>query len=85
MKIVFTKRFQKAYRKLPQAVQKKTNRRLKAVALDIRHPGVKAKTMTGVGDIWEGRVNGSYRFTFTVEGNRIVMRTVGTHEIYRNP
>ena len=86
MKIEFLKDFKKGYKKLPKNIQDKAKRCIKAVSEDLRHPGVKARKMTSVkGNIWEGRVNGSYRFTFHIEGNTIVVRKIGTHQIYKNP
>lgn len=85
MKLAYLKRFLRQYAKLPPAIQKKVDRRLKLLAEDIRHPGVKAKKMTGFDDIWEGRVDEHYRFTFKIVDDTIVLRAVGTHEIYRKP
>jgi mRNA-degrading endonuclease RelE of RelBE toxin-antitoxin system len=81
----FLKPFVRDYCRLPEHIQRKTDRQLKRLKHDLRHPGVKARKMTGVGDIWEGRVNGSYRFTFQIVGEIIILRRIGTHTIYRKP
>jgi mRNA-degrading endonuclease RelE of RelBE toxin-antitoxin system len=73
------------YFKLPAEVRKKVDRRITYLAYNLRHPGVKAKKMSSVGDIWEGRVNGGYRFTFQIHDDTIVLRKVGPHDILRNP
>jgi hypothetical protein len=41
--------------------------------------------MKGVGEIWEGRVTTSYRFTFQIEGDTYILRKVGSHEILKKP
>jgi mRNA-degrading endonuclease RelE of RelBE toxin-antitoxin system len=85
MKLQRLDAFIRLYAKLPVDVRKKVDRRIGYLAQNLRHPGVKAKKMTGVGDIWEGRVNGGYRFTFQIEGDTIVLRKVGTHVVLKNP
>ena len=77
--------FVKGYQRLPKHIQRKADRQLQHLKRDLRHPGVKARKMTNMGDIWEGRVNGSYRFTFQIEGDTIILRHIGTHKIYRKP
>ncbi len=85
MTIRFLRTFVKDYHKLPDRIQQKVDRRLKHLAQDLRHPGVKARKMVGVGDIWEGRVDGRHRFTFQIEGGKLIMRRVGDHTIYKKP
>ena len=36
-------------------------------------------------DVWECRINKSYRFTFQVDNKTITLRTVGTHDILNKP
>lgn len=35
--------------------------------------------------IWEASITMSYRFTFMRDGDTIILRRVGTHDIFRNP
>lgn len=85
MRIAFTDQFKKAFDHLPAVVQKKTLRHVRLLAADLRHSGVKAKKMTSVGDVWEGRVDQSYRFTFEITGDTLVFRDVGTHDVLKHP
>jgi len=41
--------------------------------------------MQGRADIWECRVSGGYRFTFQVEGDTLVLRRVGPHDVLNTP
>lgn len=53
-----------AFYQLPKEVQEKT---IKAFALfkeNSRHPSLVIKKIKGVDDIWEGRIDRFYRFTF---------------------
>ena len=79
-------RFKKAFDALPQAIQEKA---LKAVALfkdNQRHPSLMIKKMKGVEEVWEGRIDQAYRFTFHYEkdaktGETIcVFRNVDNHD-----
>lgn len=85
MKFVRTQVFGKQYGQLPRNIQKKVDRQILHLAQDIRHPALYAKKMVGQGDVWEGRVDIHYRFTFQIEGDTVILRKVGTHEIYRKP
>jgi len=62
-----TARFAKAFCALPREIQEKA---LKVFALfqqDPRHPSLVVKKLKGSRDIWEGRIDQSYRFTFHYE------------------
>jgi mRNA-degrading endonuclease YafQ of YafQ-DinJ toxin-antitoxin module len=39
--------------------------------------------MRGVENIWEARVTLSYRITYEVSGETLVLRRIGTHDILR--
>ena len=41
--------------------------------------------MQGTARIWELRVTQGYRLTFQIEGDIYLLRTVGTHDILREP
>ena len=81
----YSSQFQKQYKRLPQAVKKKLNRQLKLLLTDYRHGSLASKKMTNQKNIWEARIDKHHRFTFTLAGEQIILRAVGTHEIYRNP
>lgn len=40
---------------------------------------------TEEGDIWAGRIDDRYRYTFQIEDDVLVMRTVGPHKSDRKP
>jgi mRNA interferase RelE/StbE len=84
MTILLLKPFPRQYRKLPKLVQKKVDRQLQLLAQDIRHPSLRARKMQNTEHIWECRVDYHYRMTFKFIDNTIILRSVGTHEIYRN-
>jgi len=84
-KLLFTKNFIREYRKLPQQIQKATDKQLGLLLSNPQHPSLNIKKMQDPRDIWEGRVTESYRVTFQIEGNTYILRKVGTHDILKNP
>ena len=85
MTIVFLKPFVKDYSKLPQAQQRKVDKQLRLLKQNVNHPGLKARKMVNQPDIYEARVDLHFRMTFKLEKNRVIMRRVGTHKIYKKP
>jgi len=80
-----TARFAKAFCALPREIQEKA---LKVFALfqqDPCHPSLVVKKLKGSRDIWEGRIDQSYRFTFHYEKNEAgrvtcVFRNTDNHD-----
>jgi mRNA-degrading endonuclease RelE of RelBE toxin-antitoxin system len=86
MKLLFTKPFIKDYKGLPEQIQKQADKQISLLLPDFRHPSLWAKKMEGAkGDIWEASVTMNYRFTFQIEGDTVVMRRIGSHDILRTP
>ncbi len=73
--------FKRSYKKLPKFVQKKTDKILTLLASDLRHPSIRAKKIKGAQDIWEGRIDKFHRFTFQINANEIILRSIGPHDI----
>ena len=85
MKLIFTKPFIKAYRDLPQQIQKAIDKQLELLLNNSQHPSLRIKKMEDPRNIWEGRVTYSYRFTFQIEGEAYILRKIGAHDILKNP
>lgn len=85
MTIRFSKPFVKQYHKLPEAIQKKVDRTIELMEENLNHPSLKVHKMVNSRDIYEGRVDIHHRVTFEIDNKTVIMRKVGTHEIYRNP
>jgi len=81
MRLTLTDPFKRSYKKLPKFVQKKADRILTLLAQDLRHPSIRAKKIQGADDIWEGRVDKFHRFTFQINNDEIVLRSIGVHDI----
>ena len=86
MKLLFAKPFIKDYHDLPEHIQKQTDKQLTLLLQNFRHPSLRIKKVEGInGKIWEGSITMNYRFTFQIEGETILMRRIGTHDMLRKP
>jgi mRNA-degrading endonuclease RelE of RelBE toxin-antitoxin system len=77
----FSKRFRKQYKTLPQEIRQAFNEKLTLFLADLLHPSIRVKKIQGTHDRWEGSVTMKYRFTIQFEGETVVFRTIGTHDI----
>lgn len=79
-----TERFKKAFRALPVSIQQKAIKALRLLAENPRHPSLQVKKIQGTENIWEGRVDQKYRFTFQFENENdqvvIVLRNIDNHD-----
>ncbi|MFQ5796536.1 MAG: type II toxin-antitoxin system YafQ family toxin [Candidatus Bipolaricaulia bacterium] len=81
MEFIYTDPFKEDYQKLPQHIKKRTQKQLRFLLQNLRHPSLRAKKMKGYEDIWEAAVTKNYRFTFAIEGNYYILRRIGTHDL----
>lgn len=84
-KLFWLPRFERGYKKLSSQFKQQVNHALLKMESDLRHPSLNVKKIKGTQNIWEARASISLRITFSMEGNEICLRTVGQHDILRNP
>ena len=77
----FSNRFKKQYKVLPREIQQAFNEKLVLFLADRRHPSLRVKKIQGVENRWEGSITMKYRFTFHLDEETVVFRTIGTHDI----
>lgn len=85
MKLYYTDRFKKQYKKLPKRVKEAVEKQLGLLMSNPEHPSLNIKIMQNQGNIWEGRITKSYRFTFHVLKDVYILRNVGKHDILKKP
>ncbi len=51
----------------------------------LTHPSLGVKKIKGTKNIWEARASRSLRITFNFEGDTIILRTVGEHDVLSHP
>ena len=86
MKIQLSEPFERDYRDLPERVQKKVDKALRLLESNPRHPSLNLEKIDSARDIWSGRVDRNYRFTFQWIPGGMRLRKVGAHQdAYRSP
>jgi len=81
--ILWTPLFRRDFQDLTPDVQVRAERAIRLLAENPRHPSLRSKKMQGVESIWEASVTLSYRITYEVSGETLVLRRIGTHDILR--
>jgi mRNA-degrading endonuclease RelE of RelBE toxin-antitoxin system len=83
--LYFTRTFERLIKRLPKRVRDEAFEKL-ALYLDApSHPSLRVKRIKGTEHIWEMSVTMNYRITFELEGDRVVLRRIGTHDVLRKP
>jgi hypothetical protein len=59
----------KSYLAAPLAIQKAFDKQTALLVQNPRHPSLRAKKIDETNDVWQGRVNRSWRFLFKIEGD----------------
>lgn len=85
LRLAWLPRFERDYRKLPDDLKARVDRALLQMERDLRYPSLQVKKMQGTADIWEARITRSCRITFNLEGDWLLLRTVGEHDVLKNP
>ena len=85
MEILYTAKFKKQYKKLPQQVKKTAKKQLGLLLSNPDHPSINIKKMQDPREIWEGRISRSCRFTFQKTEDTYVLRAIGMHDILNKP
>lgn len=80
MRFIITKRFEDAYRGLPQTLQKKADKALKFLSENPAHPSLRLKKIQGVPGIWEARVDKACRMTLEIHPDCYLLRNIGKHD-----
>ncbi|MEI6243386.1 MAG: hypothetical protein WCP39_08320 [Chlamydiota bacterium] len=79
MNLVFSPRSKKQLDKLPLVIRKKAYKQFVFLSSNPNYPSLHAKKMSG-SDIYEGRIDYHYRFTYTSNEEQILILMVGVHD-----
>ena len=82
---IYLPRFKKNYKKLSALSRERVNEALIQMEYNLKHPSLVVKKIKGTKNIWEARASRSLRITFNQEGNTIILRTVGEHDVLKHP
>ena len=90
--LFLTRTFERLFKKLPKAIQDQAFEKLALFLEDLSHPSLRVKKINNPfilrlskDAIWELSVTMNYRITFEVEGERVLLRRIGTHDVLREP
>jgi mRNA-degrading endonuclease RelE of RelBE toxin-antitoxin system len=76
----FTAVFKEDYQNLPHNMRKKMDKVFYLLEKSTRHPSLNLEKIDSVRNIWSGRVDRGYRFTFQWIPGGMRLRKVGTHQ-----
>ena len=69
MRLFYTERFRRSYADAPLRVQRQCDKQLSLLVQDLRHPSLRAKKYDEARDLWQARINSSWRIYFQIEGD----------------
>jgi mRNA interferase RelE/StbE len=84
-RFIFLPRFKRNYKKLSEISKEKVNQALIQMEQNLSHPALGVKKIKGTKNIWEARASISLRITFNLEGDTIILRTAGDHDVLKQP
>ena len=79
MNVRFTERADKDYAALSANVRKAFGKQLAFLLENPRHPSLRAKKLEGSAELWQARVNQSWRFYFKIDGDEYVVIGIVPH------
>jgi addiction module RelE/StbE family toxin len=85
MNIVYTPKFIRQYKKLPEALQEEVKEKIELFKADQNHPFLKTHKLKGeLKKYWSFSVNYQYRIIFEYDSKEtIALLKVGDHHIYQ--
>lgn len=79
MRVKRLPRFDGAYLKLPLGIQRKVDKTILLLVVNLKYPSLRVKKMQGI-DAYEARVDIHYRLTFDITDDVLELYTVGMHD-----
>lgn len=79
MRAAFSHRFVRQYAALPEERKVKFDKQLGFLLDNLRHPSLRAKKYDEALDIWQARLDQSYRFYFRIEGDTYRLLSIIPH------
>ena len=79
MRIDYAPQFRKAYNKLPPKIIQKLRKQVGLLAKDLRHPSLHAKKYDEKDDIWQARVDSSWRLYFMIRNDTYYLLDIISH------
>ncbi len=75
----YSKHFLRSYFKAPKAVQEAFDKQSALLVQNLHHPSLHAKKYDEARDLWQARVNYSWRFYFKIVGDSYRLEEIKKH------
>jgi mRNA interferase RelE/StbE len=79
MQVLYSQRFRRSYEDAPPHIQQAFERRLTLLLQNLRHPSLRVKKYDATRGIWQARVDGGWRFYFTIEEGAYRLHDIISH------
>ena len=79
MNLIFTARFRRSYAQAPKDIQRAFERRIVFLLKNLMYPSLHAKKYDEGQDIWQARVNRSWRFYFLIKEKDCILIDIMAH------
>lgn len=79
MTLRFSTHFSRSYTKAPKAVRDAFDKQSQLLLQNLHHPSPHAKKFDEHRDLWQARVNYSWRFYFKIVGDAYYMEEIRLH------
>ena len=79
MKLYYTSKFKRDFKNLPASTRDKFYKQATFLLKDSRHPSLRVKKYSEERNIWQGRVDDSFRFYFLIERDSYVLLRIRKH------
>lgn len=79
MEVSFTQRADKDYARLSPRIRLALGKQLAYLLINLQHPSLHAKKYDQANNLWQGRVNRSWRFYFAIRGDEYVVLAIIPH------
>lgn len=79
MRAVPLQPFDAVYADLPENIKKKAAKQIHLLIQNIRHPSLRAKKYDETKDVWQARIDKTYRFYFKIEGDTYILTKIKKH------
>lgn len=80
MRIRFSESFERSFKKLLPEIKKKFEKQVLFLLRNMMHPSLRCKKREELDDVWQARVDDSYRFFFRVVGDTYFVINITKHE-----
>lgn len=79
MKVHYTPHFKRSFRKFSEDIQRKFEKQINYLLVDISHPSLQVKKYDKKKGIWQARVDINVRFYFLIKQDTYVLLEIKPH------